>query len=153
LTLTQDRSFSVVFSQQFLEHLDIETEMIPLLREVHRVLRDDGVLHVSVPDYDRIFAAFCPDRGRDLCRRRALRFPQEKRRENRPDAQILNDLIYQHGEHQNMFTHEILDWCFSSVGFGAMTVLAEADIVARHPEIPERNDEEVAIYVSVRKRA
>ncbi|MEN3364703.1 MAG: hypothetical protein V7606_1977 [Burkholderiales bacterium] len=48
-----DRIFDHVFAVHFLEHVH---ELLPLLNELHRVLRPEGVLHVMVPHHASVNA-------------------------------------------------------------------------------------------------
>lgn len=50
------RDVRFVFAEHFLEHLDLNEAMY-LLRECRRVLRDDGVLRLSTPDLDWVWAS------------------------------------------------------------------------------------------------
>jgi predicted SAM-dependent methyltransferase len=45
----------LIFSEHFLEHLDLD-DGLALLRECRRVLRDDGVLRLTTPNLDWVWA-------------------------------------------------------------------------------------------------
>src|SRR5262249_23483695 len=45
-----DESFNAVVSQHVIEHLDLEHELLPLLRDIHRVLKPGAELWLSCPD-------------------------------------------------------------------------------------------------------
>lgn len=50
------RDVRFIFAEHFVEHLDLHEAMY-LLRECRRVLRDDGVLRLSTPDLDWVWAS------------------------------------------------------------------------------------------------
>ena len=52
-------SFEFVYSSHLLEHLDRDVAE-RCLREVHRVLKDGGVVRLAVPDLDAVVAAYDP---------------------------------------------------------------------------------------------
>jgi SAM-dependent methyltransferase len=52
-------TFECVYASHVLEHLERHAAE-RCLREVHRVLKDDGVLRVAVPDLDGVVAAYDP---------------------------------------------------------------------------------------------
>lgn len=45
-----DSSCEIVYSEHFFEHLDWPSESNPFLKECYRVLRNEGVIHIGVPD-------------------------------------------------------------------------------------------------------
>lgn len=49
-----DQSVKVAYTSHTLEHLFPE-DALKLLREIHRVLRDDGIARVAVPDVEHFF--------------------------------------------------------------------------------------------------
>ena len=49
------RDVRFIFAEHFIEHLDLHAAMY-LLRECRRVLRDDGVLRLSTPNLDWVWA-------------------------------------------------------------------------------------------------
>jgi predicted SAM-dependent methyltransferase len=50
------RDVRFIFAEHFLEHLDLNEAMY-LMRECRRVLRDDGVLRISTPNLDWVWAS------------------------------------------------------------------------------------------------
>jgi predicted SAM-dependent methyltransferase len=50
------RDVRFIFAEHFIEHLDLHAAMY-LLRECRRVLRDDGVLRLSTPNLDWVWAS------------------------------------------------------------------------------------------------
>lgn len=54
-----DSSFECVYASHLLEHLDARVAQ-HMVREVHRVLRPDGILRLAVPDLDEVVAHYDP---------------------------------------------------------------------------------------------
>ena len=51
-------SCALVYAEHFLEHLDYPEPAMSLLREVRRILRPGGVVHIGVPDGARAIRAY-----------------------------------------------------------------------------------------------
>lgn len=49
-----DDSVSEIYASHVLEHLAYSNEVLPALRECHRILKPDGRLMLAVPDMERI---------------------------------------------------------------------------------------------------
>jgi predicted SAM-dependent methyltransferase len=59
LSRFETATFVEIYASHVLEHFDYKRELLPTLKEWHRVLIPGGMLHLSVPDLDilaRIFA-------------------------------------------------------------------------------------------------
>src|SRR6266853_6365646 len=52
-----DESCDLIYSAHFLEHLEYK-HGLQLLRECYRLLRPGGVIRISLPTFDRTFAAY-----------------------------------------------------------------------------------------------
>lgn len=58
LNLFPEKSFLAVFSNAFLEHLYRE-KLVPCLKSVHRILRDDGTaIFIGIPDFQEVAKAY-----------------------------------------------------------------------------------------------
>lgn len=53
LTMIPDNVADLIYMSHVLEHVS-HRDIIATLREMHRILKDGGVLRISVPDFDRI---------------------------------------------------------------------------------------------------
>jgi predicted SAM-dependent methyltransferase len=53
LSRFQTETFSEVYASHVLEHFDFKDELLAALKEWHRVLMPEGMLHISVPDPGR----------------------------------------------------------------------------------------------------
>lgn len=144
-----DDVFDVVVSQQVVEHLDVLHELLPLLREVHRVSRPGAELWLACPDLAKVCRAYVEDRGRGLLRDRLTRWPEFSLR-GLPAQHMVNELFHQGGQHKNLFDFEYLQWLLEQVGFGDCVRHLEADLLARFPEFPRRDDDFHSVYASAR---
>lgn len=52
LSMFADESWDEIYGSHILEHLDYTKELPNVLRELHRILKPDGILRISVPDLD-----------------------------------------------------------------------------------------------------
>jgi predicted SAM-dependent methyltransferase len=141
-----DGSFDAIVSQHVIEHLDLRTEALPLLRELHRVLRNQGEIWLSCPDMAKICRAYVDGRISAMVEDRRSRFPQFSL-QGAPDSQMVNELFHQSGEHKNLFDFSLLAWCLQEAEFVAIEQVAEDDLLARYPDFPRRNDDAQSLYV------
>jgi predicted SAM-dependent methyltransferase len=140
-----------VVSQQVIEHLDLESELRPLLGELARVCHPGAELWLSCPDLGKVCAAHAEDGGRWLLEDRRTRYelPWEA---DMPASQMINVLFHQGSEHKNLYDFRLLAWLLEQHGFGAVTRVEEAALRARFPEFPPRRDDRVALYVRATRR-
>ncbi len=59
----EDNSFELIEMYHVLEHLDKPFE---IMRELHRILKDDGILHIKVPHFSRGFTHAEHEHGFDV---------------------------------------------------------------------------------------
>jgi predicted SAM-dependent methyltransferase len=59
-----------VLSQQLGEHLGLERELLPLLREVRRVSANGAEIWLACPDMEKVCRSYLEHRGSDLVRDR-----------------------------------------------------------------------------------
>ncbi len=140
-----DASFDVVVSQQVIEHLEVEAELMPLLRELARVLIPGGEAWLACPDMESICRSYLQDGGRALLADRKKRWPDFTLR--LPPQHMVNVLFHQAGEHINLFDFELLSWLLRDAGFAEVKRVAESDLLARFPAFPGRDDDEFSLYV------
>jgi len=61
----RDNSCSIVYSEQFLEHLDYPDEVKSFLKESYRVLKPGGIFSISVPDTEWPIFAYAGQKHTD----------------------------------------------------------------------------------------
>ncbi|WP_184174191.1 class I SAM-dependent methyltransferase [Rhabdobacter roseus] len=142
--------FSVAVSQHVIEHLYIENELLPLLKEINRTLEVNGELWLSCPDMEKICNEYLKNKGQDLLADRLKRYPDFSIGEL-PTQQIINDLFHQNGEHKNLFDFELLKWVLIKSNFRDVVKVNEKIFNDRFPEFPHRNDDFVSLYIKAIK--
>jgi predicted SAM-dependent methyltransferase len=53
-----DNTFSALYASHVLEHFDFQKELLPVLKEWHRVLNPGGSIYISVPDLEVLAQLF-----------------------------------------------------------------------------------------------
>ena len=137
--------FVSVVCQHVIEHLDIESELIPLLQELRRVSREGAVLWFSTPDMRRVAEEYHSTECRSLVEDRVERFPY--RYEDFPSQQMMNHYFHQGSEHKNLFDFSLLKWLLECQGFGEVESSKEEKLLEENPEFPERKDGFSTLYV------
>jgi predicted SAM-dependent methyltransferase len=143
----RDGQFSAVVSQHVIEHLELESELLPLLAELHRVMAPQGEIWLSCPDLATICNSYTLDRGQGLVDDRKTRPHTDIKMDGVPPQHMINRLFHQSGEHKNLFDFELLEWALTKAGFQQCVRVVEADLLKRFPEFPPRNDDYVSLYV------
>lgn len=138
--------FEVAVSQHVVEHLEIQSELLPLLKELNRTLKSGGELWLSCPDMQKICEQYSLDRGADLLADRHSRFP-DFTLEGLPVQHMINDLFHQNGEHKNLFDFDLMKDVLTKAGFNSSSRSCESDFLQRFPEFPSRNDDFVSLYM------
>lgn len=138
--------FNCAVSQHFIEHLSLEDELIPLLQEIRRTLKEGGELWLSTPDIKKICQSYLNFLMKDLLAGRMQRFPNYNMGD-KPSEYFINELFYQNGEHKNLFDYKLLYWILENCGFRNICHTTENDFQKCFPEFPRRNDEEQSIYI------
>lgn len=146
-----DGSMKSVVMQHVIEHLSIENDIIPLFKEIFRILELNGEIWLSCPDLEKVCKGYIEDKGHNLLLDRQKRYPKFSLN-NIPVQHIINDLFHQRGEHKNLFDGELLIWALSTSGFTNCTIVNEEIFMKRFPEFPKRNDNYVSIYVKAIKQ-
>jgi SAM-dependent methyltransferase len=138
--------FEAVVSQHFIEHAELREELIPLLRELRRVLIAGGEIWLSCPDIEKVCRSYLEHRMVDLLEDRAKRWLSFSLADV-PAVHLINHLFHQDGEHKNLFDFELLEWILRTTGFVDIKRVAERDLLARFPEFPRRDDDLQTLYV------
>lgn len=146
----RDGVFRAVLSQHVIEHLDLKAELLPLLRELHRVMSTGGELWLSCPDMRKVFRSYHNHNMEDLLADRQARFPQFNLN-GMPNSYLVNHLFHQSGEHKNLFDFGLLNWALQTTGFTQVKEVNEATLLGRFPEFPIRNDDLQSLYVTAVK--
>jgi predicted SAM-dependent methyltransferase len=142
-----DGVFSAVVSQHVIEHLDLQTQLLPLARELRRVVRPGGEVWLSCPDLEKVCRSYVEDRAARLAADRRQRMPSQALPPGMPTQHFVNWLFQQGGEHQNLYDLELLAWVMQEAGFPSCARVTEADVLARFPEFPVRGDDVQSLYV------
>lgn len=140
-------AFSAVVSQHVIEHLELESELLPLFSELRRVIGKGGELWLSCPDMEKACTGYLEDRASALSEDRRARMPQWALPTEIPSQHFVNWLFQQNGEHRNLFDLELLRWALLRSGFTACARSCEAKLLERFPEMPLRNDDVQSLYV------
>jgi len=145
-----DAVFDTVVSQQVIEHLELESQLAPLLRELFRVCRPGAELWLTCPDMESISRSYLTDGGGALLADRKTRWPDFSLN-GAPASHLMNVLFHQAGEHVNLFDFRLLSWLLEREGFRECVRTNESDFRSRFPEFPGRNDDLFSLYVRVRR--
>lgn len=140
-------AFDQVVSQHFIEHLELRSQLLPLLEELHRVLKPRGEIWLSCPDIEKACRSYITHGMADLLEDRKTRFPSYSL-EDAPTCHMINELFHQRGEHKNLFDFELLAWMLDKADFTDARRVEEADLLSRFPEFPVRKDGAQTIYVT-----
>jgi predicted SAM-dependent methyltransferase len=165
-----DEAFRLIVSQHVIEHLELMTELIPLLRELRRVLQVAGELWLSCPDMAKVCRLYVDGRLPQLLNHRQARWPEyrlvytalEKMEaihaaedialDTLPLSHLVNDFFHQWGDHKNLFDFPLLAWTLQQAGFQRIERQTEADFLARFPDFPPREDDFQSLYICARQR-
>lgn len=131
-----DNSIEYIYSSHFVEHLEHE-ELLAHLRECQRVLRSGGILRLGVPDFAKVFAAYCAGDKEFLDSRKAVLgshfgLPIELV----CAADFLNKAVYESGQHKTCLDPQKIRNLLIFCGFSADRISAkefdqEIDVPAR----------------------
>lgn len=143
--------FDAVVSQQVIEHMEIESELMPLFAELARVTRPGAEIWLSCPDMEKVCRAYFEDRGQQLLDDRRSRVPVGWV-DDMPVSHMINVMFHQGNEHKNLYDFELLKWLLERHGFTAVMRTDEASLRQRFPEFPARNDDFHALYVQAIRR-
>ncbi len=142
-----DSSFDAVVSQHVIEHLELHSELLPLLRGLKRVMRPGGEIWLSCPDLEKACRGYTEDRGAALLEDFIRLFPTLEAWRETPQHMI-NSLFQQDGEHRNLFDAGLLTWALREAGFTECRRVTEPELLGRFPEFPPRGDDYHSLYLS-----
>ena len=146
----KENSFDFVVSQHFIEHLLLEDELFPLLKETYRVMNPGAEIWLTTPDMEKICTAYLEKKLDLLIADRKTRM-KDWDLKGFPPQQMLNDFFQQEGEHKNLFDFDLLKFVLGKNNFREVKRVSEKDFLNRFPEFPSRNDEAHAMYVVAKK--
>ncbi len=141
-----DGSFDCVVTQHLIDDLEIERELIPLLKEIRRVLKPGGELWASTPDMEKICRSYIEDGGAALLADRRSRMP-DFGLEGYPDSHYLNAIFFERGRNMNLFDFPLLREVLRRAGFEECRRVDEYDLLERFPGFPPRRDDFQSLYV------
>jgi predicted SAM-dependent methyltransferase len=147
----KDHVFEAIISQHVIEHLDLNTELLPLLGELRRVLKPRGEMWLSCPDIEKICRSYLEHKMVDLIEDRRTRIPKFSVG-RAPSSHMINYLFHQHGEHKNLFDFDLLAWALKQSGFTEISRTTETDLLKRFPDFPPRKDDLQSLYVVAKFR-
>ena len=108
-----DDTFSIIYSEHFLEHFDYPRDIMKLLSECYRVLERAGVHSFSVPDGEKVLRYYVTREYSD--------FPQAQKRFNprwcKTQMDHVNYCMRQDGEHRWYYDEETMRMLLETVGF------------------------------------
>ena len=144
-----DDCFDAVVGQHVIEHLEIKSELIPLLKELQRVIRPGGEIWLSCPDIEKVCRSYINHGMQDLLDDRLNRWTTYQERDLRdlPISHLINDIFHQEGEHKNLFDFTLLAWALDKAGFCGIEQVNETDLLVCFPDFPPRHDDNQSIYV------
>lgn len=140
-------AFDTIVSQHVIEHLSLESEVIPLLRELRRITSAGGVVWLACPDLEKACRSYIEHRGEDLLRDRVQRHGKLPYSEEVPSSHFINILFCEYGDHRNLFDFGLLSWALERAGFVNCCRVAEPDLLAAFPEFPRRDDDAQSLYI------
>lgn len=138
--------FQNIVSQHVIEHLTIEDEFIPLLKECYRTMKSGGAIWLSTPDMKKIAVSYVEHNNDDMIADRQKRLPLWNL-DGLPNQHFMNDMFHQQLEHRNLFDFELLKWTLEQAGFKRIERTNEAALILAFPAFPERNDDFQSVYV------
>jgi predicted SAM-dependent methyltransferase len=141
--------FDAAVGQQVIEHLQLESELMPLMHELHRVMKPGGELYLSTPDMETICRLYMEGKSAELIDDRITR-DGEWQLGTVPAQHMINEYFHQSSQHKNLFDFGLLEWVLQETGFAQIERIAEAQLLARFPEFPPRHDDFSTLYVRAR---
>lgn len=138
--------FEAAVAQHVIEHLTLEEELQPLLRDLHRCMKPGGEVWLSCPDMQKVCESYARDKGQGLVLDKQTRWPNYSTH-GYYVSHVVNDLFHQTGQHKNLFDFDLLRDVLTKAGFRDVTHEQESSLLARYPEFPPRRDDFHALYV------
>jgi SAM-dependent methyltransferase len=117
----KNNSIELIFSEHVFEHIELN-DLEFLFSECYRILRKDGQLSFSIPEFQKLTGSLLFNKNPDIAKqykrdlaRFTVQFPQVK-----PEARnafYVNHLVHQHGEHKFFYTFPVLKTLLKEAGF------------------------------------
>src|SRR5213080_3965436 len=152
-----DGAVPAIYSEHFFEHLDLESEARPFLRECLRCLQPGGVLRIVVPDAGAYLRAFSGP-WQPLADMRPLDWTANGWRDGRlgwvyqTKMQFMNAIFRQRTEHKYAYDAETLVLVMREAGFMDV-VVQEFGVSIDSRMVPDSNDRRTeSLYVEAVKR-
>src|SRR6266446_10782096 len=152
-----DGAVAAIYSEHFFEHLDLESEARPFLRECLRCLQSGGVLRIVVPDAGAYLRAFSGP-WQPLADMRPLDWTANVWRDGRlgwvyqTKMQFMNAIFRQRTEHKYAYDAETLVLVMREAGF-VDVVVQEFGVSIDSKMVPDSNDRRTeSLYVEAVKR-
>lgn len=142
----RDASFDAAVSQHMIEHLEFDTELLPLLSELNRVMKPGAQLWLSCPDLETICNSYLRHGMKDLIEDRARMWGSFSM-DGLPDQHLINMFFHERGTHKNLFDLGMMKWALEQTGFQQVERVDEAAFLQRFPEFPRRGDDMESLYV------
>lgn len=141
-----DNSVKAVYTEHFFEHLDYLNEVPYFLKNCYRIMQENGVLRIIIPDAEKYLLAYCQDGWDGLKKTRPLD-------DNLNDTlmgghydtkmQLINEVFRQGGEHKYAWDFETIKLSLLNAGFTKVYKMSymksydqklEIDQLVRKPE-------------------
>lgn len=134
-----DAAFSEIVCQHMIEHFELESELLPILREIRRIAKPGAELWMSTPDLEMMCKAYVNDKGAAVKQYMVAR-DHGLCGDQVPSQQYINLMFHALGHHRNLLDLELLTWALEKTGWSNISRVKEADLLKRFPEFPARND-------------
>jgi predicted SAM-dependent methyltransferase len=152
-----DGAVAAIYSEHFFEHLDLESEARPFLRECLRCLQPRGILRIVVPDVGAYLRAYSGP-WEPLAEMRPLDHTADGWRDRwlgqvyQTRMQFINAIFRQGYEHKYAYDAETLVLVMRQAGF-ADAIVQQSGISIDPKMAPDRNDRRTeSLYVEAVKR-
>jgi predicted SAM-dependent methyltransferase len=143
-------SINIIATQHLIEHLEFNHEIYHFLTECFRILKKDGRLYISTPDFNKIAIDYVKTGGSMLFEDRKSRVPSYDIGKAPPVA-MLNDLIFQSGQHKCVYDFSLIAHILYEVGFTSVEKISEKKFNEDFPEFVPRKDDLYSLYVVATK--
>ena len=143
----RDGQFSAIVAQQVIEHLELQSELLPLLRELRRVSKTGAEIWLSCPDMGLVCQSYGDDKGQGLVDDWLTRYRGPAPVADMPSQHMINYLFHQSGEHRNLLDADLLTWALMNSGFAECQQVGEEQLLQRFPEFPPRRDGRYSLYM------
>ena len=132
-----DGSCALIYSSHFFEHLDYEVALRQL-RECYRLLKPNGTLRISLPDFKGACRAYLNNDADYFSLVDTNVFLPEVEPDSLTLIDYLNFAAYQSGEHKRMYDEEKVVLLLKKIGFSTVNVSSYDGTI--DPPSPLRTD-------------